>query len=254
MSHKAIVFLNTISLVLTIIVNYLLNTGLINGTTMKTISDNYYNLFTPAGYAFAIWGLIYTLLIIHCIYNIYIIIKTNQSSIINAIGLLFFFTNIINCLWVYFWLNNAIEVCLVLMILLLVLLVKIVLRLQPFIQNSSMNSFVNVAPFTIYTGWISVALIANSAVFLTKINWQPVFLNNVGYTLLLIVIAFMIGVYGTLKYKISGFGTAIAWGLIAVSVSNFNKNLNIAVVALVVSIILLTISILTLKSVFSKQN
>lgn len=51
--------LNMVALVVTIGINYLSNTGIFNNETMATISAKYQNLFTPAGYAFSIWGLIY---------------------------------------------------------------------------------------------------------------------------------------------------------------------------------------------------
>ncbi|WP_228410166.1 hypothetical protein [Chryseobacterium viscerum] len=51
--------LNTVALVVTIGINYLSNTGILNNETMATISAKFQNLFTPAGYAFSIWGLIY---------------------------------------------------------------------------------------------------------------------------------------------------------------------------------------------------
>ena len=42
-----------------VIVNYLSNTGLLNNTTIGEVSGGLKTLFTPAGYAFSIWGVIY---------------------------------------------------------------------------------------------------------------------------------------------------------------------------------------------------
>ncbi|MBE9601900.1 carboxypeptidase-like regulatory domain-containing protein [Pedobacter sp. MC2016-24] len=60
---KILALTNGMALIITIAVNYLSNTGALNGNTMKTVSDQYFNYFTPAGYAFSIWGLIYVGLI-----------------------------------------------------------------------------------------------------------------------------------------------------------------------------------------------
>ena len=54
---------NTLVIVGVIFWNYYSNTGAINDKTVGDISDDLYNLFTPSGYAFAIWGLIYLLLL-----------------------------------------------------------------------------------------------------------------------------------------------------------------------------------------------
>jgi len=56
---KRFQILNIVALIVTIGVNYLSNTGFFNNETMASISGKYQNLFTPAGYAFSIWGLIY---------------------------------------------------------------------------------------------------------------------------------------------------------------------------------------------------
>lgn len=60
---KKLQIANGFFLVFTIVFNYLSNTGIFNGKTIANVSDQYQNLFTPAGYAFSIWGFIYLLLI-----------------------------------------------------------------------------------------------------------------------------------------------------------------------------------------------
>lgn len=51
--------LNIVFLVLTILMCYLSNTGIFNGETIAAVSAKCPNLFTPAAYAFTIWGLFY---------------------------------------------------------------------------------------------------------------------------------------------------------------------------------------------------
>ena len=47
-----------LALAVTLYVNYLANALPINGRTPAEISDSFPSLVTPAGYVFAIWGLI----------------------------------------------------------------------------------------------------------------------------------------------------------------------------------------------------
>lgn len=56
---KTLQIANGFFLLFTIIFNYLSNTGIFNGKTIANVSNQCHNLFTPAGYAFSIWGLIY---------------------------------------------------------------------------------------------------------------------------------------------------------------------------------------------------
>jgi hypothetical protein len=61
MNTKGISILNFITFALVLTVNALANILPINGLTTGEVSDSYINLFTPAGFTFSIWGLIYTL-------------------------------------------------------------------------------------------------------------------------------------------------------------------------------------------------
>jgi hypothetical protein len=61
--------LNIVAVAITILVNALSNTSLLGGKNVGEISDSYPTLFTPAGYVFSIWGVIYTLLLIFIVYQ-----------------------------------------------------------------------------------------------------------------------------------------------------------------------------------------
>ena len=59
---------NIIAVILTIIVNGLANLLPIAGKNTGELSDNIPNLFVPAGITFAIWGIIYFLIIMFATY------------------------------------------------------------------------------------------------------------------------------------------------------------------------------------------
>ena len=65
-SKQLLVILTTI---ITLIVNSLANIIPFNGQTSKQVSDKYFTTFTPAGYAFAIWSVIYIGLLAFTIYQ-----------------------------------------------------------------------------------------------------------------------------------------------------------------------------------------
>jgi len=62
--------LNLIGFLGTVIVNGLSSALPINGKTAGELSDQYPNLFVPAGLTFSIWGVIYILLAIFVIYGL----------------------------------------------------------------------------------------------------------------------------------------------------------------------------------------
>ena len=67
---------------------------------MGSLSNEYDNYFTPAGYAFSIWGLIYIGLIGNAIYLLRNTDKPTTKT--QATGLTV--ANLANCTWVFLWL------------------------------------------------------------------------------------------------------------------------------------------------------
>ena len=93
---------NGLALGSTIFINYLSNTGLMNNTTIGEVSDDYKSLFTPAGYTFAIWGIIYLLLFGFALYQgRSLFVKVKDDSYVLKIGWWFIGSCLFNSLWVF---------------------------------------------------------------------------------------------------------------------------------------------------------
>ena len=84
-STKAKSWINLIVFLITLIINYLTASGLINGMSQKVVSNKYNTLITPAGFAFSIWGIIYSLIGISLIY---MLVKGTETKVKNLIGIL----------------------------------------------------------------------------------------------------------------------------------------------------------------------
>ncbi|RRA91990.1 hypothetical protein [Paenimyroides viscosum] len=118
---------------------------------------------------------------------------------------------------------------------------KIFLKNKKFQTKISLRNVIASSPFDLYAGWISVALIANTAVWLTKINWEPILFSEAGWTIFLLSIAGIIGIFISWNYNAIAFGISIAWGVTAVAVNNFNQNFNIVITAVIVSVAILSV-------------
>lgn len=127
---KTLQVLNGIAVVTMIIMGYLSNTGIFNDKTMASVSAEYQNLFTPAGYAFSIWGLIYLGMLGFVIYYGRSLFKTNikEDNTVTEVGWWFFISCLANSLWVIVWLYDYTLVSLILMLALLFSLLKIVVK------------------------------------------------------------------------------------------------------------------------------
>lgn len=222
---KTLNIANIVALIATIAINYLSNTGLINGNTMKTISDQYANYFTPAGYAFSIWGVIYLGLLGFIFYG-WSSLSDKNDQMISKIGWWFVVSCIANSLWVVVWLYDQIGLSVVVMALLLVSLLKIIQNAGIF-KGSAANPKTLLCvywPFSIYFGWVSVAFIADIAAFLTKSGWGGWGIPAITWTVIMLCIAGLVNVLVVHTKKLYAYGLVGMWAVLAISVANQDSN------------------------------
>jgi len=237
---KTLQIFNGVALIVTIIINYLSNTGIFNGNTMADVSDKYHNYFTPAGYAFSIWGLIYLGLIAFVIYQARSLWKKAEDEWpVLEIGWWFIISCIANSLWVIAWLYDYIGISVIIMIVLMVSLVKIILATRMELDDLPLKKIAFVWwPFCLYSGWITVALVADAAAWLTKIKWNRFGLSEIAWALIMIIVAGIINLFITWYRNMREFAFVGAWALIAIAVANWNVEHSIKITAVIMAAIL----------------
>ena len=244
---KTLQIANGIALVFTIVMNYVSNTGVFDGNTMKTVSDSYWNLFTPAGYAFSIWGLIYLGLVGFVFYTGQSLFskKDDNDPIVLQIGWWFVLSCIGNSTWVVAWLYNYTLLSVGIMFVVLLSLIKIIINTRMELDAHPLKRYLLIYwPFAFYSGWISVAFIANIAALLTKNSWDGFGLSDVMWTIIMIVVAGLLNVIIILSRNLREFGLVGIWALVAIAASNSDKGSSDVVMAayIVAAIILVTIA------------
>lgn len=224
----------------TIVMNYLSNTGMINGQTIGGVSGDYNNLFTPASYAFSIWGVIYLLLLGFVLYQGKSLLgKLKHDDFILKIGPWFMISCLANSLWVICWLYGWLALSLVCMFTLLVSLLVIIVRNDMEIWDAPLSViFYLWWPFVIYAGWITVASIANVAAYLTQQQTITDLDTQVWITVVMIVIAVAINLYMTWTRNLREYALVGAWALAAIFVANQTEQSTVAYVAIAGAVIL----------------
>ena len=208
---------NVVATFLTIIINSLSNTSILGANTVGEISDAYPTFFTPAGYVFAIWGIIYALLLVFSIYQA--LPKQQNAPFIEKISLVYVLCSVANIIWIVLWVNNYILFSTVLMFLLLVSLIIIYRRLDSIGTQMSLRENLAVfLPFSIYLGWITVASIANVAVTLVSLNWNGWGLGEVSWTILMLGIAIVVTLIMIARKRDIGFSLVLIWALFGILV------------------------------------
>lgn len=223
---KVFPIVNGVAFVSTIVMNYLSNTGVFNGNTNKTVSDVYFNFFTPAGYAFSIWGLIYLALLGFVFYSGRGLFNSkNEEPILPKIGWWFVISCVANSLWLVAWLYEYAVISVLLMVLIFSSILKItnVIRLNLNYQSFKSRLFL-LFPFAMYLGWISVAMIANVAASLTKMDWNGWGISDEFWTIIMVIIAGLVNLLVLAKWNLKTFVFVGIWALIAISVSNISND------------------------------
>lgn len=223
-----------------IVINYLATTGTFNGNTVGGVSERYHNYFTPAGYAFAIWSLIYLGLGMFVIYQARSLYKQKASDkIVFQVGWWFVISCFANIFWIVTWVYEFTGLSVLIMALLLFSLIRIIVRTNMEMEDAPLHKIAFVWwPFSAYSGWITVAFIANTAAYLTKIGWRGFGISAVSWTVIMIFAAGVINMAMTWTRNMREFALVGVWGLVAIAVANWGEVPVIAKTALAVAAIL----------------
>lgn len=233
-----------IGFIFMITLNVLANTIPLNNRTTGQISDQYDNLFTPAGVTFSIWGVIYLLLLMVLIYFLfkpssYFETQTHMNIAFLMIALSFF-----NGIWIVLWHYDKIFLSLIVMIFMLVTLGIL------FTKTPSQEILIKIT-MSIYFGWISVAMIANVAVLLTKYQFKGFGIPSVYWLLAILFIGVLLSLLVLFYTRNTVYVFVIIWAYLGIlmrhiSATDWNRAYPIAIYSLIgFLIILVNLSLFT---------
>ena len=215
---------NTVVVLAVIFWNYWSNTGAINGHTVGELSDKYANLFTPAGYAFAIWGLIFLGLLVLAGSQLHMAFGNgaNSDSILQ-VGPWLTVANLGNAAWLWVWLHEYIGLSVLVMLVILFSLLRIVVRLNMERWDAPGPLIATVWwPICLYSGWIGVATIANISAWLASMHWSAVF-TEVQWTMVMISVAGVLNLIVLRTRNMREFASVGVWAIAAIAVKHWGK-------------------------------
>lgn len=211
--QKILAVLNLIGFLLMILMNFLANYLPINNKTTGELSNQYPNLFVPAGFTFAIWGLIYLLLLFFILYQLFRAFrKDKQADFIPKIGYWFLISSIANAGWILAWHHEKVLLSLIIMLTLFFSLITIYNYLD--IGSSKVpnkEKYLVHVPFSIYFAWINVATVANVTVLLVDSGWGRFGLSDQFWTMIIIAVISILTLYYLITRKDLYFSMVILW-------------------------------------------
>ncbi|MFZ9993719.1 MAG: tryptophan-rich sensory protein [Steroidobacteraceae bacterium] len=181
----------------------------INGISTGELSDLYPTGFTPPGWVFSIWGLIYTGLIAYSLTALRGNSRARQRAaviqgpyLLNAIG---------NAGWIFAWHYREVELSVLLMLFILATLIVIFLRLRR-LPNSTWGEYFTIdAPFSLYFGWITAATLINIATLFFDWGRYPLGLSMDEWALATVTFAIASYVWLTSLTRDVVYGAVLVW-------------------------------------------
>ncbi len=206
-----------VATVATLVVNYLANALPIGGITTGAAADLYKIFFFPAGYAFAIWGVIYLGLGVYTAWQL--LPAQRDNALLDKIGLYYIFTCLGNIVWIFVWQYQYPLWSIIPMLVILDQLIHVYQTLNANKSNISVGEFWFVRiPFSLYIGWITVATIACISAALYSVGWDGFGIDPQIWAVIMMVIAFLLVAFVVWKFKDVAWGLVFIWAIVAIGV------------------------------------
>lgn len=201
--------------VLVVTVNALANILPINGQTTGEISNQLEVLFTPAGYVFSIWGVIYFLLAYWLVTQLMPQARNDPAYI--KVRWLFVISCALNVAWILCWHYEWFGLSVIVMLCLLLTLIFIYLAL-----DAKGERYIRKLPFSVYLAWISVATVANISYYLTSVNWDGWALSPENWTIIMMLIATLLASIFLWRHADIAYAVVFIWALVGIGVANLS--------------------------------
>ena len=236
-----------------VVINSLANILPINDMTTGDLSDKLGNLFTPQGATFAIWGVIYSLLLVFTI-RILLLPMVKKTEVLSK---LFIVNTIFNSAWIFAWHYEYLLVSLGLMIGLLINLVQISLLLKTTTDWSSKITLQ--LPFTVYFGWISIATIANVTAVLVGYKWSGFGISEELWTMIILAIGILVALSQVYYFKQIAYVLVILWAYFGIygkhtSLQGFENQYPNIVTLLIIAMVVMLLAGLRLSYFLLKKS
>ncbi len=216
--------------------NALANSLPLFGNTTADISDSYPTLFTPAGFTFGVWGVIYLLLAAFSVYQA--LPAQRADPRLARLRPPFVVSCLLNIAWLVSWHADQIVLSELLMLGLLGTLIVAYRRIDAWrAPATTLQRLLVDTPLSIYLGWISVATIANTSITLVSQGVDGGALA-VPITLAVVIVAAALGLAATLSRRDAPYALVVGWGLVGVATARWGEAGAVAVTAAVLAALL----------------
>jgi len=206
--------------------------------TIESISAKYASLFTPAGYAFAIWGLIYLSTLVYVIHQLLPSQRNNYAHdlLVKPVIAL----NVLAAAWVVVFRFELIGPSVAVIALTLVISLLMFVRATGAVARHELSKWVMV-PASLWFGWLSVATLANVSLWAVAMDWTDAIQQP--WTLAMIAIATLLGLGVGYRYRNWIYPLVVAWAATAIWVARRPDAQLVAAAALASAVVMVACSV-----------
>ena len=215
MSTRTLALINVAAVAVMLAANGLANGLPINGLTTGDVSAYYPNLLVPAGFTFAIWGVIYSLVLGLLAYQFFGGAPAQQA--VATIGPWLAINALANAAWIAAWHYLQIEASVAIMLVIFASLAMIYVRLGTDKTPKASLAYLCVAlPFSVYFAWISLALVLNITALLVSLGWSGAPLTAEAWGTALLIIIANLTAFLVLTRRDLAWGAVTLWALLGI--------------------------------------
>ncbi len=212
--------------------NVLFEMARLGGVTTAEASSSVFAWFTPAGYVFAIWGLIYAAL---AVWLVRYTRKARRASArtsgsLTKVAVLFIASCALNVAWLALFHFQQLPASILVISALWITLVALYREVHVIDEPSLMGRAAGWAPISLYVGWITVAVLANASHVVTRMTDVGVPLVGEVSTLVLVAAVLLAGYFMRQRYGDVVIPLVFLWAIVGVGVHLLAVSVPMAVI------------------------
>lgn len=199
----------------------------INGVSTEELSARYPTGFTPAGWVFSIWSVIYVGLLALSVWSAMAPRSTRLSSIRGP----YLVSCAANGTWIFLWHYEQVLASVLVMLVLLGSLATLYVRLRRGPAGSPLEWLCVDLPISVYLGWITTASIANFATWLFDVGAYPLGLGMDAWALVSVTLAIAVYVGVGVLTRDAVYVGVFAWASLGIAYQTLPTSEPVRVVA-----------------------
>lgn len=212
--------------------NVLFEVFALGGTTAAEVSNEVLAWFTPAGYVFSIWSLIYIGLAVWLVaYTAEAAHDKPRSAIpLGQTALLFVVSCALNIVWLAFWHARMIIPSVVVIVVLLAVVGMLYARMY-----ATSDRIIDRIPVSLYFAWLCVATLANIAHAATRFTGSEASAVQPVSVFVLAIVLFALAAYLKRARGDYVFCAVVIWAVVGIGVQLMGVNVLVAVLVIMIA-------------------